>query len=100
MLAINEIEKLSNKGDDYLEKAKAFFTEYPEYIYLITGVIFLILFIGTLKNKNWAIDPNSGYQRFFYNTFGRKAFRIVTGSVFLLAAITGIGFFFFKKINE
>ncbi|WP_425487747.1 Imm17 family immunity protein [Mesonia hippocampi] len=58
------------------------------------GVVFLILFIAIVRNKNWAISPSSGNQRFFYNTFGRKNFRIVIGTVYLLTSIIGIGGFF------
>lgn len=77
--------------EEILNNIKDFFTKSPEYIYLIIGLVFLTLFIGVLKNKKWAIDPNSGHQRFFYNTFGHQAFRIIIGGVYLLGMIAGFG---------
>ncbi len=35
-----------------LNNIKLFFTQYPEYIYFIIGIIFCVLFIGALKDKN------------------------------------------------
>lgn len=77
-----------------LNDIKGFFTEFPEYIYLIIGVVFLVLLIGALKNKNWAIDPESGNQRLFYQWFGHKVFRVFIGFVYLLGAIAGFSGFF------
>ncbi len=77
-----------------LNDIKDFFIEYPEYIYAITGIVFLILFIGVLKNKNWAIDPESGNQRFFYQIFGRTTFKVIVGGIFLLGSIAGFGGFY------
>lgn len=77
-----------------LNDLKVFFSKSPEYIYLIIGIVFLVLFIGVLKDKNWAIDPASGNQRFFYNTFGRKAFRLFIGAICLLGVIAGFGGFY------
>lgn len=79
-----------------LNNIKEFFIEFPEYIYLIIGIVFLVLFIGVLKNKNWAIDPESGNQRMFYNTFGHNSFRKFIGFIYLLATISGFcGFFLY-----
>ncbi|WP_299117439.1 Imm17 family immunity protein [uncultured Winogradskyella sp.] len=79
--------------EELLNNLKDFFTKFPEYVYLIVGIVFLVLFIGVLKNKNWAIDPNSGNQRMFYNTFGHKSFRVVIGIVYLLGTIAGFSGF-------
>lgn len=85
--------ELSDKVETFFEQVKEFSFANPQWIYLIIGVISLVLFIGILKNKSWAIDPNTGNQRLFYRTFGRTAFRIVIGSVFLLGTIAGFGLF-------
>ncbi|WP_298311100.1 immunity 17 family protein [uncultured Aquimarina sp.] len=77
-----------------LNRLKDFFAEYPQYIYLIIGIVFLVLFIGTLKNKNWAIDPANSTQKFNYEIFGHKAFRIFIGIIYLLGTIAGFGGFF------
>jgi len=77
-----------------LNSLKEFFAEYPEYIYLIIGIVFLVLFIGALKNKNWAIDPANSTQKFNYEIFGHNAFRIFIGVIYLLATIAGFGGFF------
>ncbi|MEW7280278.1 immunity 17 family protein [Aquimarina sp. 2201CG1-2-11] len=79
--------------EEQLNNLKDFFTDFPEYIYLIIGIVFIILFIGALKNKNWAIDPASGNQRMLYHTFGHKAFRIVISIIYLLGIIAGFGGF-------
>ncbi|SEL49005.1 Immunity protein 17 [Aquimarina amphilecti] len=79
-----------------LNNVKDFFTEFPEFIYLIIGIVFLVLFIGTVKNKNWAIDPESGNQRMFYNMFGHKTFRVFIGVVYILGTVAGFcGFFMY-----
>lgn len=78
------MEKMLNNLND-------FFTEFPEYIYLLIGFLFLVLFIGILKNKNWAVNPNSGNQRLFYQWFGPRALRVVIGFFFLLGTIGGFG---------
>lgn len=80
--------------EEVFNNIKEFFVEYPEYIYLIIGAVFLVLFIGVVKNKNWAIDPASGNQRLFYRWFGHKAFRICIGIIYLLGIIAGFGGFF------
>ncbi len=77
--------------EEIFERLRTFFEKYPQYIYLIIGIVFLVLFVGVLKNKKWAIDPESGRQRFFYNTFGHKAFRFLIGTVYLLGTIAGFG---------
>ncbi len=76
-----------------LNSLKDFFVVYPEYIYLIIGIVFLVLFIGVIKNKNWSIDPESGNQRMFYKTFGHKTFRIFIGVIYVLGTIAGLGGF-------
>lgn len=81
--------------EHFFRKVEAFFVQSPEYIYLVIGIICLVLFIGILKNKDWAIDPNSDNQRFFYNNFGRTAFRFVVGMAFLMGTISGFGMFLF-----
>lgn len=85
--------------EEILNNTKDFFTKSPEYIYLLIGIVFLILFIGTLKNKNWAIDPESNAQRFFYQTFGLATFRIVIAVVYLLGIIAGFGMSLFYFLN-
>ncbi len=80
--------------ENIINDLKGFFTEFPEYIYLIIGIVFIVLFIGVLKNKSWAIDPESGNQRMFYNTLGHNAFRISIGVIYLLGTIAGFGGFF------
>ncbi len=80
--------------EELLNNIKMFFTKYPEYIYLIIGIIFCVLFIGALKDKKWAIDPASGNQRLFYNRFGYKAFRRVISIIYLIGTIAGFGGFF------
>lgn len=82
-----------------LNKLQVFFKQSPEWIYLITGVVFFVLFVEIVRNKNWAISPSSGNQRFFYNTFGRKNFRIVIGTVYLFTSIIGIGGFLLYYFN-
>ncbi len=72
---------------------KMFFTKHPEYIYLVIGVIFCVLFIGALKDKKWAINPESGHQRFLYNNFGHRVFRILISVIYLIATIAGFGGF-------
>jgi len=79
---------------EILKKIKNFFAEYPEYVYLLIGIISLVLFIGLLKNKNWAIDPSSGNQRMYYNTFGHNAFKKYIGIIYVLGMIAGFGCFF------
>lgn len=93
------MEELQTKLEAFLEQAKTFSYANPEWIYLIIGIVFLVLFIGILKNKNWAIDPESGNQRFFYKTFGRTAFRIIVGGLFLFGSIAGFGgFYLYSKV--
>lgn len=86
--------------EEILNKLKDFFTKSPEYIYLTIGMVFLILFMGVLKDKKWAIDPNSGHQRFFYNTFGHKAFRLIIGVIYLLGLIAGFGMTMLYAFNK
>ena len=86
--------------NEILNDIKEYFEKFPEYIYLIIGIVFLILFIGLLKNKNWAIDPESGNQRIFYNTFGRKAFKIFIGFVYVLGIIAGFSVFIIYKFKN
>lgn len=76
---------------EIFDKLRNFFSQYPQYIYLIIGIVFLILFIGAIKDKKWAIDPESSRQRFFYNTFGHQAFRLIISVVYLLGTIAGFG---------
>ena len=82
-----------------LNDIKNFFIQFPEYIYLIIGIIFLVLFIGVIKNKKWAIDPESSNQRLFYNTFGHNAFRKFIGFVYLLGIISGFSGFLIYILN-
>lgn len=82
-----------------LNDIKEFFIQFPQYIYLIIGIISLVLFIGVIKNKNWAIDPESGNQRMFYNTFGHNAFRKFIGFIYLLGIIAGFSGFLIYTLN-
>lgn len=83
--------------DEVFEKLQKFFANSPEYIYLIIAVVAFIFFIGFIKNKDWAIDPASGKQRLFYNSFGRNAFRVVGILVCLIAIIAGlVGFWVYR----
>ncbi len=79
--------------ENLLNSLKVFFTKYPEYIYLIIGIVFFILFMGTLKDKKWAVTPQNMRQKDFYNTFGHKAFRIFIIGVYLVGIIAGFGGF-------
>lgn len=86
-----------------LNELNVFFTQSPQYIYFIIGVVFSVLFYGALKDKKWAIDPESGQQRFFYNTFGHKAFRIIVGVIYFLGIIVGFGMmllFYYSKYEK
>lgn len=74
--------------EEVLEKLKMFFIQFPEYLYLIIGLLAILFLIGFIKDKNWAIDTANGQQSFFYNWFGRKTFRIV-GIMICLMAILG-----------
>lgn len=87
------MEKISNILESFFENLKQTFLKSPEWIYLIIGVTCLIMLIGIIQNKKWAIDPNSSNQRFFYNTFGHTAFRFVVGFIFLLGCIAGFSLF-------
>jgi hypothetical protein len=75
---------------DMLESIQRLLLSSPKYSYLIIGLIFLSFFIGVIKNKKWAIDPNSNHQRAAYNLFGRTLFRWFIGFIFLLGAFGGI----------
>ena len=52
-----------------------------------------MLFIGTIKNKNWAIDPESGNQRLFYTTFGHNVVKVFIGIIYFLGMAGGFGGF-------
>jgi len=80
--------------DKIINPIKELLADSPEYIYLMIGFVFLILFIGVLLDKDWAISPGSTSQRSFYNNFGRKTFRVFTGIGYGLAVIAGFGVFF------
>mgnify|MGYP000221085034 FL=1 len=80
--------------EEKFNQIKDFFGENPHYAYLSIGIVFLVLAIGHLTNKNWAIDPPNSTAKFNYEIFGHNAYRIVTGILFLIAAIACfIGFF-------
>ena len=79
--------------EDIFNKLQAFFYASPEYIYLIIGIVFLVLFIGAVKDKTWAIDPESNAQRMFYNAFGHKVFRIFISGIYLMGTLAGFGGF-------
>lgn len=83
---------------EILNNIKNLFAQSPAYGYLLLGVMCLVLFIGTLKNKNWAIDPANSTQKFNYEIFGHSAFRIFIGVIYLLGVIVSIsGFFLYLK---
>jgi hypothetical protein len=79
--------------DEIFNTLKDFFAASPEYIYLIVGIVFLVLLIGAIKDKKWAIDPESTSQRMLYNTFGHEVFRILIGGAYLLGTLSGFGGF-------
>lgn len=52
------------------------------------------------KNKNWAIDLNSGNRRLFYRTFSRTAFRMIVEKISLSDNVAGFELFllyYFEK---
>ncbi len=81
----------------YYEKAEKFFTENPSYIWMVMAVIFIVMGIGSVLGKNWAVDPANGRQRGLYRLFGHKVFGIITGILFIVAGLGSLAMFFYYK---
>ncbi len=86
--------------EEILNNLSDFFTQSPEYIYLIVGVIFLIFLIGAIKDKKWAIDPANGNQRLFYKKIGHKSFRLIMSIVYLIGSISCFIMFLFYFFDK
>lgn len=73
---------------------KNFFYNSIHWFYLIVGIIFLVLFIGLLTNKKWAIDRFDYNQRFLFNILGPYTYRIFVGILLFLGSISSLLIFF------
>ncbi len=80
-------KSMMEKLNEIYAKFEAYFKANPRYAFYLVGVVLLIMGIGSILGKNWAIDPANSNQRLWYNFIGRKWFGIITGLTFILGAI-------------